>query len=62
MVYEGKVSYLADGMTIATQGMITPLTVLNIHTDNISNFGVPGYQRKDPVMTSFVEYLGQWGR
>lgn len=61
MVLEGRVNYTGDGMNISTRGMITPMKVLNIHTDNISNFGVPGYQRKDPVMTSFVEVLGANG-
>lgn len=55
---QGYVSNQGDGLTVSIKGMLTPVTVLNIHTDNIANFGVPGYQRKDPVLTSFVEYLG----
>ena len=27
-------------------------------TDNIANYAIPGYQRKEPVVTSFVEFLG----
>lgn len=60
MVLEGRISN-ADGITISTKGMMTPLAVLNIHTDNISNFGVPGYQKQEPIVTSFVEQLGPNG-
>jgi flagellar basal body rod protein FlgG len=48
-------------MTVSTRGMMTPMAVLNVHTDNIANFGVPGYQRKDPIVTSFTEFLGPNG-
>ena len=58
MVLQGQVNYTGDGLTISTRAMVTQLAVVNVHTDNISNFGVPGYQRKDPVVTSFAEYLG----
>lgn len=58
MVLEGKINYVGDGLSVSTRAMVTQLAVINVHTDNISNFGVPGYQRKDPVVTSFAEYLG----
>lgn len=61
MNLEGRVTAVGDGLNISTRGMITPLYVLNVHTDNISSFGVPGYQRKDPLITSFVEQLGPNG-
>ncbi|MGE0201432.1 MAG: flagellar hook-basal body complex protein [Candidatus Melainabacteria bacterium] len=58
MVYHGRINMNPDGMAISSMGMLTQMAQLNTHTDNISNFGVPGYQRKTPVVTSFVEYLG----
>jgi flagellar basal-body rod protein FlgF len=61
MRIEGRVSNFGDGLGLSTRGMLTPLHVLNIHTDNISNFGIPGYQRKDPLVTSFVDQLGPNG-
>jgi flagellar basal-body rod protein FlgF len=61
MRLEGRVAYTGDGMSLSTRGMITPMKVLNVHTDNIANFGVPGYQRKEAVPTSFIQYLGPNG-
>lgn len=57
MVLRGYV-YANDGLTISTKAMHTNMAILNIHTDNIANFGVPGYQKKDPVVTSFAEFIG----
>jgi flagellar basal body rod protein FlgG len=54
----GYLDYNGDGLTVSTKAMNTQITLLNVHTDNIANFGIPGYQRKEPVVTSFVEFLG----
>ena len=56
--FQTGIVYAGDGMTISTKAMHTQLAMVNIHTDNISNFGIPGYQKKDAVVTSFAEYLG----
>lgn len=61
MVLEGRLTYQGDGMTISTRAMNTQITRLKTHTDNIANFGMPGYQRKNCIVTSFVEYLGSNG-
>ncbi len=58
MVLRGYLSIEGDGLGLSTRAMMSQISILNIHTDNIANFGVAGYQRKDPVVTSFVEYLG----
>lgn len=50
--------YANDGLTTSIKSMHTQMAMLNIHTDNIANFGIPGYQKKDAVLTSFAEYLG----
>jgi flagellar basal-body rod protein FlgF len=57
MLLQGYV-YDSDGLTISTKAMHTQMVQLNTHTDNIANFGVPGYQKKRPVVTSFAEFLG----
>lgn len=57
MVLRGYV-YANDGLTISVKSMHTQLALLNIHTDNIANFGIPGYQKKEAVVTSFAEFLG----
>lgn len=58
MVLEGRLTYRGTGLTITTRAMNATLHELAMHTDNIAHFGIPGYQRKTPVVTSFVEYLG----
>jgi flagellar basal body rod protein FlgG len=58
MVLEGRLTYQDDGMTVSTRAMVTQIERYKIHTDNVANFGVPGYQGKKEVVTSFVEYLG----
>jgi len=60
MVLRGYI-YDNDGMTISMKGMHTDVSILNMHTDNIANFGIPGYQRRKPVITTFAEYLGPDG-
>lgn len=57
MVLKGYV-YANDGMTLSIKAMHTQMALLNIHTDNIASYGIPGYQKKSPVVTSFAEYLG----
>ncbi|MBY0450301.1 MAG: hypothetical protein K2X01_06725 [Cyanobacteria bacterium] len=61
MTLSGRVSAMDDGMTVSIRGMVTQMAVFNIHSDNIANYGMPGYQRKDPVVTSFAEHLGPNG-
>ena len=51
-------AYADDGLTISIKSMHTQMAMLNVHTDNIANFGIPGYQKKKAVATSFAEYLG----
>src|SRR5262249_48698045 len=57
MVLRGSV-YANDGLTISMKAMHTQMAMLNVHTDNIANYAVPGYQKKEAVVTSFAEYLG----
>ncbi len=57
MVLKGYV-YANDGMTISIKAMHTQMSLLSIHTDNIANYGIPGYQKKNSVVTSFAEFLG----
>ena len=58
MELKGYVSNQGDPLGISARAMLTQLAILNVHTDNIANYAIPGYQRKEPVVTSFVEYLG----
>ncbi|HEY9687802.1 MAG TPA: flagellar basal body rod C-terminal domain-containing protein [Coleofasciculaceae cyanobacterium] len=51
-------AYANDGLTTSIKAMHTQMAMLNVHTDNIASFGIPGYQKKEAVLTSFAEYLG----
>lgn len=61
MVLKGYLSWQGDGMSISTRAMMTQMSLVKVYTDNLAHYGVPGYQRKEPVVTSFVEYLGPDG-
>ncbi len=58
MALEGKVTFQGDGMGISVRAMNADIHRIKIHTDNIAQMDIPGYQSKKPVVTSFVEYLG----
>jgi flagellar basal body rod protein FlgG len=58
MQIQGSVAH-EEGLTISIQGMLTYMAVLNTHMNNISHFGLPGFQRKQPVTTSFAEVIGK---
>jgi flagellar basal-body rod protein FlgF len=50
--------YASDGLTTSIKGMHTHMQLLKTHTDNIANFSIPGYQKKESVITTFAEYMG----
>jgi len=58
MLLQGHIQTQYPGLINSIQAMSTAVTQMGIHSDNISHFGVPGYQRKVPITTSFVEFLG----
>lgn len=51
----------ALGMADSIHAMMGQTERFKIHADNIANFGVPGYQRHEEVITSFAEQLGKLG-
>lgn len=55
------VQYIDNGLKNALRAMQVQSTLVNIANDNIAGFDKVGYQRKDPIVTSFVEYLGPQG-
>jgi len=51
-------SSAADGMYATTRSMAGNMRAMEIHSQNISNFGIPGYQGKEALRRKFVEHLG----
>jgi flagellar basal body rod protein FlgG len=54
----GGITVVDDTKSIAVRGMRSQMKLLEMITTNISRFGMPGYQKKIPVKTSFSEYIG----
>ena len=55
---QGRVTYSEDPMTVSLRGMTSQLHTLNIAVENIAYADVPGYQKKEAVVTTFAEHLG----
>jgi flagellar basal-body rod protein FlgF len=58
---EGKITTTDGGLGISTRAMLTQMNIINVHNENITHFGIPGYQQRKPVVTTFVEHLGPQG-
>lgn len=61
MKFNTGVRYIDNGLTTSLKAMQVQSALINISNDNITGFDKVGYQRKDSVVSSFVEYLGTDG-
>lgn len=52
------IKYIENGLTTSLKAMQVQSALINIANENITGFDKVGYQRKDPVVSAFVEYLG----
>lgn len=55
------ISYVDSGMKTALKGMQVQTSLINIANENVTGFDKVGYQRKEAVVSQFVEYLGKDG-
>lgn len=55
------IKYTENGMRTALKGMQVQSALVDITNDNVTGFDKVGFQRKEAVMSSFVEYLGPDG-
>lgn len=55
------VKYIENGLKTSLRSMQVQSSLINIANENITGFDKVGYQRKEPVVSSFVEYLGTDG-
>jgi len=53
--------YNDNGLTTSIRAMHLQTEIIAIGNENISGFDKVGYQRKEPVVSSFTEYLGVHG-
>ena len=58
MRINGGIYYNDDGLTTSVRAMHLQSVILAMRNDNVAGFDKVGYQRKEPVVSSFCEYLG----
>ncbi len=58
MLINGGVRYTDNGIKIALKAMQLQQAIVGITNENVTGFDKIGYQRKEPVVSSFTEYLG----
>lgn len=61
MQINGGVRFCEQGMKSSIRAMHLQSEVLGMINENITGFDKVGYQRKEPVISSFTEYLGIHG-
>ncbi len=58
MQINGGIRYLDKGIEVAIRAMQVQAELMSIHNENINGFDKVGYQRQEPVVSSFSEYIG----
>lgn len=58
MKINGGIRYLDKGIDVAIRAMQVQSELMSIHNENINGFDKVGYQRQEPVVSSFSEYIG----
>lgn len=61
MQINGGVRFCESGLKASIRAMHVQSEVLGIINENITGFDKVGYQRKEPVVSSFTEYIGIHG-
>ena len=52
------IRYTENGLTTSLKAMHVQSELINMTNENVTGFDKVGYQRKEPVVSSFTEYLG----
>ena len=61
MRINGGIQYDDSGLTASIRAMHLDSEIVGITNENISGFDKIGYQRQEPVVSSFTEFLGIHG-
>lgn len=61
MLIRGGINYVDRGMTASLMAMHLQSEIIAINNENITGFDKIGYQRQDPVVSSFTEFIGVHG-
>jgi flagellar basal body rod protein FlgG len=57
----GHLTYQGGGLALSSRAMLAQTAIIDLHTQNILYFGMPGYRRVVPMVTSFAETMGPQG-
>ena len=61
MIINGGIRYCEKGLTTSLRAMHVQSELNGMYNENVTGFDKIGYQRKDPVVSSFTEYIGVHG-
>lgn len=61
MYLKGGVNFIENGLTCNLRAMHLQTELMAITNENVTGFDKIGFQRKDPVVSSFSEYIGVHG-
>lgn len=61
MIIYGGVRFCEKGLTASLRAMHVQSEILGMYNENVTGFDKIGYQRKDPVVSSFTEFIGVHG-
>lgn len=61
MKLNAGIRYNENGLRTSLKAMQVQSTLVNIANENITGFDKVGYQRKEPIVSAFTEYLGTDG-
>lgn len=58
MKLKGTIDYFEPGITTSLRAMHLQTEIMAMVSQNVEGFDKVGYQRKEPVVSSFTEYMG----
>ena len=61
MKINGGIRYCEKGLTASLRAMHVQSELIGMYNENVTGFGKIGYQRKDPVVSSFTKFIGVHG-
>lgn len=61
MIIHGGIRFCEKGITTSLRAMHVQSELIGMYNENVNGFDKVGYQRKDPVVSSFTEFIGVHG-
>lgn len=61
MIINGGIRFCEKGLTTSLRAMHVQSELIGMYNENVAGFDKIGYQRKDPVVSSFTEWIGVHG-